>query len=50
VTGSLRIVDPEILPSNSSAVRDLIRSEFIPVKDIGIQFPVLIVLLSFFHV
>jgi hypothetical protein len=39
VTGSLRIVDPEILPASSSAARDMIRSEFIPVKDIGIQFP-----------
>jgi hypothetical protein len=29
---SLRIVDPEILPGSSSAPRDMIRSEFIPVK------------------
>jgi hypothetical protein len=39
VTGSLRIIDPETLQASSSAADEIVRSEFIPVKDSSTQFP-----------
>jgi hypothetical protein len=39
VTGSLRVIDPSTCPTSSSRERDMIRSEFIPVKDVSVQFP-----------
>jgi hypothetical protein len=39
VTGSLRVIDPSTCPTSSSREHDMIRSEFIPVKDVSVQFP-----------
>jgi hypothetical protein len=38
-TGSLRIIDPETLQPSSSITKEIVRSEFIPVKDVSTQFP-----------
>jgi 3-phenylpropionate/cinnamic acid dioxygenase small subunit len=38
-TGSLRIINPETLQPSSLITTEIVRSQFIPVKDVSTQFP-----------